>query len=116
MLLLQDTAGLKELIGKTARLTFHEVHPTISASEARQTRVPSGYRIYEGGAREEGAQLLRETPVVRGDELVDAQPAFDSRTNEPVISFRFNNSGARKFGNFTKDHVISRSPSSSTIR
>ena len=51
---LQDTAGLKELIGKTARLTFHEVHPTISASEARQTRVPSGYRIYEGGAREEG--------------------------------------------------------------
>jgi protein-export membrane protein SecD len=102
---LQDTAGLKELIGKTARLTFHEVHPTISASEARQTRVPSGYRIYEGNAREEGAQLLRETPVVRGDELVDAQPAFDSRTNEPVISFRFNNSGARKFGNFTKDHV-----------
>src|SRR5262245_23473364 len=92
---LQDTAGLKELSGKTARLTCHEVHPTISASEARQTRVPPGYRIYEGGAREEGAQLLRETPVVRGDELVDAQPAFDSRTNEPVISFRFNNSGAR---------------------
>jgi protein-export membrane protein SecD len=102
---LQDTAGLKELIGKTARLTFHEVHPTISASEARQTRVPPGYRVYESGAREEAAQLLRETPVVRGDELVDAQPAFDSRTNEPVISFRFNNSGARKFGNFTKDHV-----------
>jgi protein-export membrane protein SecD len=102
---LQDTAGLKELIGKTARLTFHEVNPSISASEARQTRVPPGYRIYEAGSREESAQLLRETPVVRGDELVDAQPAFDSRTNEPVISFRFNNSGARKFGNFTKDHV-----------
>jgi preprotein translocase subunit SecD len=102
---LQDTAGLKELIGKTARLTFHEVHPSIAASEARQTRLPPGYRIYESGARDEAAQLLRETPVVRGDELVDAQPAFDSRTNEPVISFRFNNSGARKFGNFSKDHV-----------
>ena len=43
--------------------------------------------------------------MVRGDELVDAQPGFDQRTNEPIITFRFNNAGARKFGNFTKDHV-----------
>src|SRR5262249_18671985 len=102
---LQDTAGLKELIGKTARLTFHEVSRDVSATEARQTRVPPGFKLYESGVRDEGALVLRETPVVRGDELVDAQPAFDSRTNEPVISFRFNNSGARKFGIFTKDHV-----------
>ena len=58
-----------------------------------KTRVPAGYRIYPGGDREEGAQLLRETPVVRGEELVDAQPGFDQRTNEPIISFRFNNVG-----------------------
>jgi preprotein translocase subunit SecD len=102
---LQDTAQLKELIGKTARLTFHEVHPTMSAEEARQTRVPAGYKIYEGSSGEEGPQLLRETPVVRGDELVAAQPDSDGRTGEPVISFRFNNAGARKFGSFTKDHV-----------
>ena len=49
--------------------------------------------------------MLRETPVVQGDDLVDAQPGFDSRTNEPIITFRFNQSGARKFGNFTKDNV-----------
>ena len=104
---LQDTAQLKELIGKTARLSFHEVHPSISAEEAKQTRVPPGYRIYPSLDREggEGTLLLRETPVVRGDELTGAQPAFDQRTNEPVISFTFNNAGARKFGNFTKDHV-----------
>jgi preprotein translocase subunit SecD len=104
---LQDTAQLKKLIGKTARLSFHEVHPSISAEEAKQTRVPPGYRIYPSLDREggEGTLLLRETPVVRGDELTGAQPAFDQRTNEPVISFTFNNAGARKFGNFTKDHV-----------
>jgi protein-export membrane protein SecD len=104
---LQDTAQLKELIGKTARLSFHEVHPSVSAEEAKQTRVPPGYRIYPSLDREggEGTLLLRETPVVRGDELTGAQPAFDQRTNEPVISFTFNNAGARKFGNFTKDHV-----------
>ena len=102
---LQDTAQLKELVGKTARLTFHEVHPSLSAEEAKQTRVPQGYKVFESGDRTETALVLRETPVVRGDELADAQPGFDQRTNEPVISFRFNNAGARKFGNFTKDNV-----------
>ncbi len=102
---LQDTAQLKELIGKTARLSFHEVHQTMSAEEARQTRVPAGYKVYPAQDREDGPQLLRDTPVVRGDELKTAQPAFDQRTNEPIISFTFNNSGARKFGTFTKDNV-----------
>ena len=102
---IQDTTQLKALIGKTARLSFHEVHPSLSAEEARQARAPPGYRIYPAVDKEEGDQLLRETPVVRGDELVDAQPAFDQRTNEPIITFRFNNAGARKFGTFTKDNV-----------
>src|SRR5436190_1316437 len=102
---LLDTAPLKELIGKTARLTFHEVHPTISAEEAKKTRPPTGYRVWPGSDREEGDQLLRETPVVRGDELKSAQPAFDQQTHEPIISFTFNGAGARKFGEFTKTHV-----------
>jgi preprotein translocase subunit SecD len=102
---LQDTAQLKELIGKTARLSFHEVHTTVNVEEARRTRAPTGYKIYPGEDKEEGDQLLRETPVVRGDELKGAQPAFDQRTNEPIISFTFNGSGARKFGEFTKTHV-----------
>jgi preprotein translocase subunit SecD len=103
---LQDTKQLKELIGQTAKLTFHAVHPTVSAEEAKNTRVPVGYKIYPG-AEGEGPRsfLLQETPVVSGEDLVDAQPGFDSRTNEPIISFRFNQSGARKFGNFTKDNV-----------
>ena len=101
---LLETAPLKELIGKTARLTFHEVHPSISAEEAKRTRPPAGYRIYPG-ADQEGDQLLRETPVVRGDELKSAQAAFDSQTREPIIAFTFNGSGARKFGDFTKTHV-----------
>ena len=102
---LQDTGSLKKLLGETARLSFHEVHPSMSAEEARQSRVPVGFKVYETGASDEGAQLLRETPVVKGDELVDSQPAFDHQTNEPIITFRFNNSGARKFGTFTKANV-----------
>ena len=46
-----------------------------------------------------------KTPVVQGEDLVDAQPGFDTRNNEPVINFRFNQSGALKFGRFTKDNI-----------
>ena len=102
---LSDTAELKELIGKTARLSFHEVSTTMTPGEAKTTRVPPGFKIYQGVDRTEGEQLLRETPVVRGDELTNANPSFDSRTNEPIIDFAFNNAGARKFGKFTQDHV-----------
>jgi len=103
---LQDTKQLKDLIGQTAKLTFHAVHPDITAEEASQTRAPVGYKVYPSGEGEGGRNyLLRESPVVSGEDLVDAQPGFDQRTNEPIISFRFNQSGARKFGNFSKDNV-----------
>jgi protein-export membrane protein SecD len=102
-----DTAKLKELIGKTAKLTFHAVHPTMTPEEAKNTRVPLGYKIYPADESDRGAgsYLLQEAPVVSGEDLVDAQPGFDQRTNEPVITFRFNQSGARKFGRFTKNNV-----------
>jgi preprotein translocase subunit SecD len=106
---LTDTTQLKDLIGKTAKLTFHAVHPTVTAEEAKQTRVPIGYKIYEADESDEGrtrgGYVLAETPVVQGDDLVDAQPSFDQQTSEPIIAFRFNQSGARRFGAFTKEHV-----------
>ncbi len=103
---LQDTKMLKDLIGQTAKLTFHSVHSQTSAEEAKASRVPNGYKIYEGDKRgETGSYLLQEVPVVTGEDLVDAQPGFDQRTNEAIISFRFNQAGARKFGKFTTDHV-----------
>ncbi|MCC0008735.1 MAG: protein translocase subunit SecD [Hyphomicrobiaceae bacterium] len=101
----EDTKGLKDLIGKTASLTFHDVHPSVSADEAQATRVPYGYKIVPSDTAGEPSVLIKESPEVTGEELVDAQPGFDQRTNEPIISFRFNQIGARKFGRYTKDHV-----------
>ena len=97
---LQDTSALKELLTKPARLGFHEV---ISAEEARQGRVPVGFKSYAAPPGE--SLLLRELPVVRGSDLADAQAAFDQRTNEPVITFRFNNAAARAFARYTAENV-----------
>lgn len=103
---LQDTAELKKLIGETAKLSFHEVHPSTSAEDAKLTATPPGFKIYAGPSDEGGGSyLLRETPVVPGEDLADSQPGFDSRDGQPVINFRFNQAGARKFGAFTKENV-----------
>jgi preprotein translocase subunit SecD len=106
---LSDTRQLKDLIGQTAKLSFHAVHPTVSPDEARATRVPLGYKIFQGTDRTaaggEEEYVLQDTAIVPGDDLEDAQPGFDQRTTEPIISFRFNTAGARKFGKYTQENV-----------
>ncbi|MEQ8825153.1 MAG: protein translocase subunit SecD [Filomicrobium sp.] len=102
---LGDTKRLKELIGKTARLTFHDVHPNTSAAEARASRIPLGFVIYPDAEDPTREELLQEIPIIYGEDLVDAQPGFDQNTNEPIISFRFNQKAAVLFGEFTRRNV-----------
>ncbi|MGD9804663.1 MAG: protein translocase subunit SecD [Hyphomicrobiaceae bacterium] len=103
---LQDTTGLKQLLGETAVLSFHEVNTNLSVEDVRQQgRPPAGWKIFPSDEAGGPAYLLKESPVVRGDELVDSQPGFDQQTNQPIITFRFNQQGARKFGRFTQENV-----------
>jgi len=101
---IEDTQQLKDLLGKTARLSFHEVHPTEGRSGER---LPprDGYVSYPSADEPGIYYYIKKVPVVGGDDLVEANPGFDQRTQEPIISFRFNQSGARKFGSFTAQHV-----------
>jgi protein-export membrane protein SecD len=105
----EDTGTLKRIIGETAVLNFHKVHDTIGPQEVQSGRSVLGYRIFpaddksdRGGA---SSYLLQIDPIVRGEDLVDSQQAFDSRTNEPVINFRFNQRAAVEFGRFTQNNI-----------
>ncbi len=98
---LGSAAELKKLIGTTARLTFH---PVIGRTTSKNTRPKAG-QIVLPAADEPGLfYILDKTPVVTGDELVNAQPAFD-RNGRPSVTFRFNPAGARKFGKYTSENV-----------
>ena len=92
---------LKELIGTTARLTFH---PVITRSASPDTDVDPDELLYPAMDEEGVWYLLERTPVVTGDDLVDSQPAFD-QNGLPAVTFRFNPSGARAFGTFTSNNV-----------
>ncbi|MEM6762931.1 MAG: protein translocase subunit SecD, partial [Pseudomonadota bacterium] len=49
--------------------------------------------------------VLEEAPLLSGQDLVDAQPAFEQQTNQPVVTFRLTTSGARRFGEVTSQNV-----------
>ncbi|MEM8626859.1 MAG: protein translocase subunit SecD [Pseudomonadota bacterium] len=99
-----DPERLKGVLGQTAKLTFHEVHPSVSADQAQRTRVPPGYRIVPDADNPGFQWLLKSRPLITGEELVDSQPGFD-QNNRPAVTFRFNGSGARKFGRYTQANV-----------
>ena len=101
---LQDPARLKALLGKTAKLTFRMVDMSMPAEQALQTRPPAESEIlYSQDGRQ--PYLVERRVLVPGEDLVDAQPGFDSRTQEPVVNFRFNTSGGRRFAAATLENV-----------
>ena len=100
---LQDPSRLKEILGKTAKLDFRMVDQSMTPQQASATHVPADSEILDG---ERGEKFLIEKRVlVSGADLVDAQPGFDQRSSEPIVSFRFNSSGARKFAEATQQNV-----------
>src|SRR5262249_60621884 len=95
---LGDPKRLIDLVGKTAKLDFRMVDETMTPEQALQGRPPPESEVLYGPSREGRAPYLIEKRVlVSGGDLTDAQPGFDQRTSEPVVNFRFNSAGARKF-------------------
>jgi preprotein translocase subunit SecD len=102
---LQDPTRLKELLGKTAKLDFRMVDVSIPAEQAAQGRVPPDSEVLYSSTQPRTPYLVEKRILVSGGDLTDAQPGFDQRTNEPIVSFRFNTSGARKFAQVTQENV-----------
>lgn len=96
-----SAAELKALIGTTAKLTFNAVISRTNDAGAN----PGPRNLLLPSMDEPGLYyIVEETPVVSGEQLVDAQPSFD-QNNRPAVSFRFDSSGARKFGDYTAANI-----------
>lgn len=96
-----SASELKALIGTTAKLTFNAVVSRTNDAGAD----PGPRNLILPSMDEDGVYyIVEETPVVSGEELVDAQPSFD-QNNRPAVSFRFDTTGARKFGDYTAANI-----------
>lgn len=92
---------LKALIGQTAQLTFNAVISRTTDAGA----TPGPRNVLLPSMDEEGVYyIVEQTPVVSGEDLVDAQPSFD-QNGQPAVSFRFDTTGARAFGDYTAANI-----------
>ncbi|WP_323015138.1 protein translocase subunit SecD [Devosia sp.] len=98
-----DSQRLKDIISRTARLTFHMVYPGMSAAQARAQGLPAGTMILP--SQDGTEELLYEEVALGGESLVDAQPSYDQQRAMPVVSFKFDTRGAITFGQITAANV-----------
>lgn len=102
---LQDPQRLKEILGQTAKLTFQMVDQSVPVQEAIQGRPPAGTTVMYSQDDPPVPYLIENRVIVAGENLTDAQATYDQRTNEPVVSFRFDAKGATRFGQATQQNV-----------
>ncbi len=96
-----SAAELKAIIGTTAQLTFN---PVVGRTTDATDRTGAGNEILPSLDESGIFYIVESAPVVTGEDLVDAQPDFD-QNGRPAVSFRFNPSGARAFGDYTLENI-----------
>ncbi|MCB1396527.1 MAG: protein translocase subunit SecD, partial [Rhodobacteraceae bacterium] len=96
-----SAAELKAIIGTTAQLTFQ---PVVTRTTDATTRPGAGEELLPSKDEPGAYYVLEDAPVVTGEDLVDAQPSFD-QNGQPAVTFRFDPSGARRFGDYTAENI-----------
>ncbi len=108
---LDDPKRLEDILGKTAKMTFHLVDVKTDPVQALSGRVPPGSMVLPSADEIDPSTGQPRTYVIKkkielsGENLIDAQQTFDSRTNMPVVSFRFDGIGGRKFARITTENA-----------
>lgn len=100
----QDTAKAKDILGRTATLEVRMVDDSPEAlAQLAQGNVPFGDEKFLD--REGNVLLVKRRVILTGENLNDAQPGFDSQTQEPTVNLELDSRGARIFQDVTRDNV-----------
>ncbi len=103
----KDVDELKDRIAKTAKLGFHEVavvDALVMESCVQDEQCPLGKVAYpqkNGG----GYMMVVDREIVSGADLKNASEGLHPTGNYPIVNFKYNARGARKFCDFTAKHV-----------
>jgi len=101
---LDDPERLKALIGKTAKLYFKLVSSQDGQRAVREG-APAGTELLPMADQPDQSILLERSTLLTGENLIDAQPAFEQLSNRPIVVFQLDRAGARKFGDVTSRYV-----------
>jgi preprotein translocase subunit SecD len=100
---LDNPEYLKQLLGKTAKLTFHLLDETLPFPDTTKGAVPPGTERLKS---EDGTHsyAIKSKIMLSGDLLANANAGISSNS-QPVVNIHFNNLGSKKFADITKDNV-----------
>ena len=101
----QDTAKAKDILGRTATL---EVRMVDESTEARAAETGSGVVPFGSERyleRNGQAVIVKKQVILTGENLTDAQPGFDSQTQEPTVNLNLDAKGTRIFRDVTRENV-----------
>jgi preprotein translocase subunit SecD len=100
-----DPQKLREIIGQTAKLTFQMVDETVRPEQIAAGLIPPGSELLPQDDPAEPVVVVRKRSVVTGEMLVHANQGFHPETGQPIVEFRFNGQGARRFGEATSQNI-----------
>ncbi len=99
---IDDPDRIKELLKTTAKMVFRLVDENADPLAARAP--PGSEILYEEDFPGEFQPIVvRKRVEVSGENLTDAQPTYDQ--GRPVVSFRFDATGAKRFADTTSKNV-----------
>jgi preprotein translocase subunit SecD len=101
----QDTAKAKDILGRTATLEVRMVDESgeARAAESGTAAVPFGSeRFLERSGQ---PVIVKKQVILTGENLTDAQPGFDSQTQEAVVNLTLDAKGARIFRDVTRESI-----------
>jgi len=104
---LQDPTQLKNILGKTAKMSFQlvdeQANPMASVAPIGDEILP----VVDDKNKNMPPRkvVVQRRIMVSGDRLTDASQGFDQQTGQPIVNFRMDSVGARQFGDVTKEHV-----------
>ena len=101
---LQDPSHVKELLGRTAKMTFRLVDEDAQEVADYKKAIPPVGSMYLTSAETGKLIAVKKQLIVGGETLIDARMEYDEY-NRPEVTFRFNKIGAKKFGEATKENV-----------
>ena len=100
-----DPERLKAVIGQTAKLSFQMVDDTVTPEDISSGRIPPEDIVVPSGDGFAPAYAVNRRALVTGEMLTNAGLGFSPQTGAPVVTFRFDGKGARRFADATTQGV-----------
>ena len=101
----QDTAKAKDILGRTATLEVRMVDESTEARAAEQGRGPVPFGSERYPERSGQSVIVKKQVILTGENLTDAQPGFDSQTQEPTVNLTLDAKGSRIFRDITRENI-----------